>query len=152
MQTSTDSAVHGFEIRRNRGARRSWAIVLVTILIAFGVAACKGYSSPSAPYGGGGGGGGNTGGTSFNLGPFALGASATLTFATAGSFGYHCIPHRSMGMVGTVQVDASGADSTVVQIAPNGFNFAPTVAHIKPGGHVRWVNASNLTIHTVTSD
>jgi plastocyanin len=58
-----------------------------------------------------------------------------------------------MGMVGTVQVDATGLDSALVQIgAGNGLTFSPATAHIKPGASVRWVNASNLTIHTVTSN
>jgi plastocyanin len=58
-----------------------------------------------------------------------------------------------MGMTGSVTVDASGVDSVVVQIGANGLlAFAPPATHIRPGGHVRWVNMSNLTIHTVTSD
>jgi plastocyanin len=130
--------------------RAGWILALALVFIALAGGAC--YNSPTSPYGGGGGGGGG-GGTAFNLGPFRLGQSVTFTFANAGTFGYHCIPHRNMGMTGTVQVDASGADSLVVQIGPgNGFSFSPESAHIKPGGYVRWVNASNLTIHTVTSD
>jgi plastocyanin len=54
--------------------------------------------------------------------------------------------------VGTVQVDSTGVDSMVVQVGLSGLTFTPSTAHIKPGGYVRWVNASNLTIHTVTSD
>jgi hypothetical protein len=134
-----------------RAASRLGLIVaaLVTLLAA---ASCNKYSSPTTPYGGGGGTGGVGTGMPFNFGPFALGASVTLAFPNAGTFGYHCIPHRGMGMIGTVQVDASGADSIAVQIAANGFTFTPATAHIKPGGHVRWVNVSNLSIHTVTSD
>lgn len=123
-------------------------LVLVMVLAALGGAGCG--SSPTNPYGNNGG--GNNQGP-LHLGPFAVGQSAMFTFATAGTFGYHCIPHQSMGMTGTVQVDASGADSLVVQIgAGGGFAFSPSTAHIKPGGYVRWVNASTLTIHTVTSD
>ena len=121
------------------------AFVLASLLAVLGIASCT-SSSPTAPDGGGGG------GTTFNLGPFGVGQSATFTFPSAGTFGYHCIPHRSMGMVGTVQVDAGGADSTVVQIAVTGLTYTPPTAHIRPGGHVRWVNASNSTVHTVTSD
>ena len=88
----------------------------------------------------------------FSFGPFAVGQSASLTFPTAGTFGYHCIPHRAMGMVGEVLVDATGLDSVPVSIGANGNRFTPSTAHIKAGGHVRWVNASTLTIHTVTSN
>jgi plastocyanin len=86
------------------------------------------------------------------LGPFGLGQSAAVTFPNAGTFGYHCIPHQSMGMVGTVQVDAAGADSQLVQIGLTGLSFSPATAHIKPNGYVRWVNVSSFTIHTVTSN
>lgn len=130
--------------------RRAGAVLAASVAIALVVAACNSGYNPTAPSGGGGGGGG--GGTSFNLGPFGIGQSAELVFANAGTFGYHCIPHRSMGMVGTVQVDQSGADSALVQIAASGFTFTPSTAHIKPGGYVRWVNASGLTNHTVTSN
>jgi len=130
----------------NQGRRRR-ALALVALLAAIAAGACSKSSSPTAP---------GTGGTpapmSFGFGPFALGQSATLAFPTAGTFGYHCIPHRSMGMVGTVQVDAAGADSTVVQIAAAGLTFTPETAHVRPGGIVRWVNASGSTVHTVTSD
>jgi plastocyanin len=130
------------------------AFALVLLLAALVVAACSKSSAPTAPNGGGGGGGTTSGGggASFNLGPFARGQSAEVLFPGEGAFGYHCIPHRSMGMVGTVQVDAGGADSAVVQIGATGFSFIPSTAHIKPGGHVRWVNASGFTNHTVTSD
>jgi plastocyanin len=132
--------------------RPNQALVLAAFLVALLGAACSSSKSPTSPYGGGGGGGGGNGGTLFNMGPFALGQSAEFTFANGGTFGYHCNVHRSMGMIGTVQVDATGADSLVVQIGAGGFNFAPSTAHIKPGGYVRWVNVSGLTNHTVTSD
>jgi len=129
---------------------RTQALLLASLFALFG-AGCKSYGSPTAPYGNGGGAGGGSS-TSFGLGPFALEQSARLTFPSAGTFGYHCIPHESMGMRGTVQVDASGADSSLVRIAASGLTFSPAMAHIKPGGTVRWVNASSSTIHTVTSD
>src|SRR5262245_7812323 len=136
----------------NLNRNHARALALASLLTVLGAAGC--YHSPTTPYGGGGGGGTTGGGTGtqFNLGPFRLGQSATFTFPTAGTFGYHCIPHRSMGMTGTVQVDGTGADSIVVQIAASGLTFTPSTAHIKPGGHVRWVNASTSTVHTVTSD
>lgn len=122
-------------------ARR--ALVPVLWLVAWGVAACYKSGPPTAP--------GGTG-KLLDLGPFAVGQSATFTFTSAGTFGYHCIPHRSMGMTGTVQVDAGGADSMVVRIAATGFTFEPSIAHVKPGGSVRWLNASSQANHTVTSD
>jgi copper binding plastocyanin/azurin family protein len=129
------------------------ALTTVMLLALLAVASCSknGYSPPTAP-GGGGNNGGGGGGTPLHLGPFATGQSASFTFASAGIFGYHCIPHRAMGMVGEVLVDDAGADSALVQIGAGGFSFAPGTAHIKPGGHVRWVNVSNLTNHTVTSN
>ena len=130
---------------------RNRALLLASLMIVLAGAACSKSSSPTAPSGGGGNGGGGSG-TPFNLGPFAVGQSAQLTFTSAGTFGYHCIPHRAMGMTGAVQVDAGGADSALVRIAVSGLTFTPSTAHIKPGGHVRWVNASSSTVHTVTSD
>jgi len=130
------------------------ASLLVALLAVLGAGACSKSDSPTAPYGGGGGGGAGGGGTGtpFNLGPFGLNQSATLIFANAGTFGYHCIPHQGMGMTGSVQVEAGGPDSAVVQIAASGLTYTPTTAHIRPGGHMRWVNASASTVHTVTSD
>ena len=128
---------------RRVSTRLALASLLVAVTVA--VAACSKSSSPTSPTGGGSG-------TPFDLGPFARGQSATVTFATAGTFPYHCVPHASMGMRGTVQVDAGGSDSAVVQVGAGGFAFAPSSAHIKPGGSVRWVNVSTLTNHTVTRD
>jgi plastocyanin len=134
-------------------AQRALVPLFAALVVVIAAASCHG---PTSPYGGGSSGGGGTGGgstgTRFDLGPFALGESATLAFPNAVIAGYHCIPHRAMGMTGTVRVDANGADSALVQIGANGFSFTPSTAHIKPGGHVRWVNVSNLAIHTVTSD
>jgi plastocyanin len=134
-------------------AQRALVPLFAALVVVIAAASCQG---PTSPYGGGSSGGGGTGGggtgTRFDLGPFALGESATLAFPNAVVAGYPCIPHRAMGMTGTVRVDANGADSALVQIGANGFSFTPSTAHIKPGGHVRWVNVSNLAIHTVTSD
>jgi len=84
----------------------------------------------------------------YHYGPFAAGQSAQHTFGNAGTYGYYCSAHRTN--TATVQVDSEGADSVVVQIAANA--FTPAVAHLKPGGYVRWVNSSAATNHTVTSD
>lgn len=136
---------------RPRGSR---ALALVSLLAVLGAGACSSNNSPTSPYGGGGNpGGGGHPGAMFNFGPFAMGQSAKFTFASAGTFGYHCIPHQSSGMVGSVTVDAGGSDSMVVQIGVgNGLTFSPSTAHIKPGGYVRWVNVSSMSIHTVTSN
>src|SRR5262245_7670264 len=128
---------------------RDSVLLLVALLATLGIAACLKSSSPTAPVGAGSGGGA---GARFNLGPFARGQSAQVTFPDAGTFGYHCISHANMGMLGTVQVVAGAADSALVQIGASGFSFSPSTAQIRPGGHVRWVNASTLTNHTVTSD
>ena len=124
-------------------------LCLAALLAVLGAGACSKSGSPTAPYGGGGGGGT---GTPFDLGPFGLKQSATLTFMNAGTFGYHCIPHQGMGMTGSVQVNAGGPDSALVEIAASGLTYMPPTAHIRPGGHVRWVNASASTVHTVTSN
>ena len=123
-------------------------LALAVLLAVLGVSACSKSGSPTAPHGSGGGGTGTT----FNLGPFGLNQSATLTFANVGTFGYHCIPHQTMGMTGSIQVEAGGPDSALVQIAANGLTYTPPTAHVRPGGQVRWSNASTSTVHTVTSD
>jgi plastocyanin len=137
-------------------AGRALVPLLAALVVALAAASCNRYSAPTSPYGGGSTGGGGTGGGGtgmpFDLGPFAIGESAQLTFSSSGTFGYHCNAHRAMGMIGTVQVDANGADSLLVQIGASGFTFTPSTAHIRPGGHVRWVNTSGLANHTVTSD
>ncbi len=131
-----------------RPTRIARSITVAIILAA--LAACSKSSKPTSPYGGGTGG---TGGTSFSHGPFQAGQSAQRTFTAAANVGYHCAPHQSSGMVGTVQVDAMGSDSQVVSIGPaNTLTFSPSPAHIKPNGYVRWVNVSAMTNHTVTSD
>jgi plastocyanin len=130
-------------------ANRLHTLSLAAWLCIATVAGCSGGGGKStAPAGGGS----NSGGELFDLGPFALGQSAQLTFVNASTIPYHCNSHRSEGMTGTVQVDASGADSLLVQIGAGGDRFVPALAHVRPGGHVRWVNVSNMTNHTVTSD
>ena len=129
---------------RTRAALGALAVVAVIAWIGCSKKSDGGY--PNGPSTGGGG-------TTFNFGPFAASQSVVRTFTTAGTFGYHCNPHRSSGMTGTVQVDAGGADSVVVNIGPsNTLTFSPATAHIKPNGYVRWVNVSSMTNHTVTND
>ena len=79
------------------------------------------------------------------LGP---GAVYQHTFASAGSYAYHCVFHAPMR--GTVQVNASAADSIAhVSITSSTTTFPG--ATIRPGGSVTWTNNTQLD-HTVTSD
>lgn len=50
-------------------------------------------------------------GSSFDTGNIADGASASVTFAAAGTFPYHCAIHSSM--TGTIVVEAAGGGGTV---------------------------------------
>ena len=81
-----------------------------------------------------------------------VGTVHTQTFSEAGTFNYHCIPHESGGMTGTIVVSASSSvDSVFVQVGSGaGFSFSPQTATIKVGGSIRWANVSAMTIHTVT--
>ncbi len=121
-------------------------LALLTLALAV-VLGCGGGSSSSTNPGGGGG-----GGPTFDLHFPATGASQRFDFADAGTWDYHCTPHGNQGMTGTVAVSASASDdSAVVQVGPgNALVFSPSSVTIKPGGYVRWVNASSMTIHTVT--
>jgi plastocyanin len=49
---------------------------------------------------------------SFDTGNLNAGQSKTITFSKAGTFEYTCIYHVSLGMVGTVVVNAPGGPST----------------------------------------
>jgi plastocyanin len=118
---------------------------LVLGLIGLG---CGGGSSPTAPYGGGGGGGGGGGNAAFNSGTLTAPASFDHVFPTAGTVGYHCTFHVSMGMVGTVVV-APGGDTSAT-VTASGTTFSPASVTIAPGGTVHWTITSGT--HTVTSD
>jgi len=125
------------------------------VLIAFALAGSASCGKNPTSYGGGAGSGGGGGSSTatFNFGPFAAGQSVTRQFTASGSTGYHCTPHRSSGMVGTVNVAATGDDSAVVQVgAGNSLTFSPATVNIKTNATVRWVNVSNSTMHTVTSN
>ena len=76
----------------------------------------------------------------------------TFTSAEVGVWNYHCIPHQSSGMTGTVTVLAGGpVDSALVQVgAGNALVFSPNAVTIHAGGYVRWINVSSMTIHTVS--
>jgi plastocyanin len=80
------------------------------------------------------------------------GAVRFFTFTDVGSWDYHCIPHQSFGMVGTVVVDSNSVvDTATVDVGGAvAFRFTPGTVTVKRGGVVRWVNSSSLTTHTVT--
>lgn len=42
-----------------------------------------------------------------------IGQPVTVTFTEPGYYGYHCLPHRSLGMVGLVIVDGGGRDTNL---------------------------------------
>ena len=118
-------------------------IACVALLVA--IAACSNSTSNNYPTGGGGG--GTT--AELNSGNLSTGAGYQHTFATAGTFGYHCTIHGAAAMSGSVTVASAGADSVVVTIGP-GTSYAPTTVTIKPTGYVRWINTGSP--HTVTSN
>lgn len=69
------------------------------------------------------------------------------TFATPGSFAYHCTVHSSMH--GSVVVDAGSAVTTAaVDIINN--TYSPATITVAPNATVTWTNQD--TNHTVTSD
>lgn len=90
----------------------------------------------------------------FNASMNAVGTSFEHTFTNPSTgYCYHCTIHSSGcgdRMWATVVVDAAAAqDSAIVNVGFGGGNvFNPTSVTIKPGGYVRWVNASGS--HTVT--
>lgn len=45
-----------------------------------------------------------------------IGKSVSVTFAKPGYYGYHCLPHRSLGMVGLVIVEGEGHDANVAAV------------------------------------
>jgi len=98
----------------------------------------------------------NPGPGKFSLGPFAVNQSLSQAFTTEGAdIGYHCIPHQSSGMVGTVHVRGSftGPDPTVqVSNGTGTLKFFPDTITVKTGGSVTWHNASTMTNHTATQN
>jgi len=117
-------------------------------LLVFAGCGGKGGSNYSTNPGGGGGGAGPT----FDFHFPATGTSQSFTFTDTGNWDYHCTPHAGSGMVGAVIVSASATDdSALVQVGhADSLRFFPAIVTIKTGGHVRWVNVSAMTTHTVT--
>jgi len=125
-------------------------IAVVALVISLTIITCSKAKGPTSP---GGGGGGSP--PTFSLTFPATGTSRQFTFDTPGTWDYHCIPHAP-GMAGTVIVDAAATlDSDTVAVGRDAsynqaLSFKPSTVTIKPGGHVRWVNRSSMTSHTVT--
>jgi plastocyanin len=116
------------------------SVVLAIALLAIAAPAC---GKKSTNPGGGGG-------TAKELNSPDLGAGAMYqhTFATVGSFPYHCRFHGSM--TATVNVVASGgANGAAVSIAGQAFN--PASVTINQNTTVTWTNNDGTT-HSVTSD
>jgi plastocyanin len=131
----------------NKRSMMLMSVLASALVLSVIVVGCGKSSSPTAPYGGGGGGGGASN-TPFNSGTLTAPASFDHVFPTAGTVGYHCNFHVSMGMVGTVVVAAGGASSATV--TASGTTFSPSSVTIMPGGTVHWTIASGT--HTVTSN
>lgn len=124
------------------------ALAVLSSTASFLLAGCGGGGGGSGPTNPGGG----TPDPVFDLRFPATGASRTFTFTKDGTWNYVCTPHAGSGMEGTVVVSAGAAqDSALVTVGPsNTLTFSPASVTIKTGGTVRWVNASNMTNHTVT--
>ena len=112
------------------------ALLLVATTVAVG--SCSKKSNPVSP---------PPAGKELNSANLPQGGSYSHTFASAGSFPYHCTIHPSM--LASVTVAGGGADSALVNIT--GSQFSPNSTTMKPGGTVRWVNNDGFS-HTVTSD
>jgi len=116
--------------------------LLLFLAIAALTFSCSKKSSPTQP----GGGGGGTTLETFSSGTLPSGTQFVHTFTNTGSFGYRCLIHAP-GMVGTVNVVASGGVDSIVVTTP-GMTFSPGTVTINTGGYVRW--AISGTSHTVT--
>lgn len=119
------------------------AIFVLNVIFAL-VALSGCTSSPS---------GTSSGGTIFNSGNMAPGASFTHVFAAAGVFPYHCSIHGAaggVGMAGTITVVA-GASSGIDTIMMTAAAFSPAAVTITAGETVMWINSSAIA-HTVLSD
>src|SRR5262245_32912896 len=86
--------------------------------------------------------------------PSSPGTSNQRDFTEVGSWNYHCIPHASV-MQGTVIVtpgttDPESATVSLVGTTLGSLAYSPASVTIRQGGHVRWVNFSSFTNHTVT--
>jgi plastocyanin len=136
----------------SRSTRALSALAALAVVLAFAlVTSCSNNNSSTAPPPNPG-----TGPTFSFAFPApaaggAIGTSNKRVFNEVGSWGYHCIPHQSAGMVGTINVvKGAPAESALVQVGAGGLAFSPSTVTIDSGGYVRWVNVSGLTVHTAT--
>ena len=125
--------------------RGTWLPVLLLAIALGAAASCKssGYN-PTSPGGGGGGGGARE----LDSGDFGPNATFQHTFATAGTFNYHCVHHSPM--TGSVVVSAGAADM-LVNVSITSITAPFPGATVKPGGRVVWTNNTGM-VHTVTSN
>jgi len=145
---------------QSRLARALPALALVLAFAAALAAGCSSSSNSTAPPPN------NVVGPTFSLAfpvagtPASPGTSNKIIFpaADSGSWNYHCIPHQSFGMTGTINVvPGAQAESAFVLVGVDdspqhnaAFHFSPATVTIDTGGYVRWANASAMTIHTAT--
>lgn len=120
------------------------SLMLAAVLMLLGlVGSCSDKGNPANP----GSGGKELDSTNI---PGDGSAPFVHTFATAGSFPYHCSIHPAM--TGTVTVDTlSATPMTQLVVIPTGTSSPFPAAHVHTGGQVTWTNNTGLP-HTVTSD
>jgi plastocyanin len=117
---------------------RTWITVLgIGALVAVSLVGCGGSSNKSTnpP-------------TPKELDSGTISGSFAHTFATAGTFPYHCNFHRNMGMTGTVTV-SNAAPAGDQGVAAAGTSFNPPNITVRTGNKVTWTSTGT---HTVTSD
>ena len=73
----------------------------------------------------------------FTSGDLVMGTPFTHTFNTAGTYGYRCFYHSSMGMAGTVIVDDYSAN-VGANVSVANYSFSPPSVTIKTGSTVTW--------------
>lgn len=76
----------------------------------------------------------------FTSGDLVMGTPFTHTFNTAGTYGYRCFYHSSMGMTGTVIVDDNSAN-VGANVGVANYSFSPPSVTIKTGSTVTWTLA-----------
>ncbi len=117
-------------------------VVGVAIVSAI-VSSCSSKNNPASP--------GGSAGLEINSGNVPPGGVYQHVFANAGTFPYHCTIHPPMtGNSVTVSASSSNDSAFVQIVSASTPGFSPSSVTIKPGGHVRWINAHTVT-HTVTS-
>lgn len=121
----------------------SWFPAILLSMALAAMSSCSSGKSSSTPTGPGA-----MTAPELNSPDFGAGGMFQHRFATAGTYGYHCIHHAAM--TGNVVVSASATDTVVnVNIVSSSMSFA--AASVKPGGRVVWLNNTSA-VHTVTSN